>query len=144
MLDALPNKSDIEDRLRRLDINPTHQRVEIAQVLFSRSVHLSADQVLEFVNQNDRQVSKATVYNTLGLFAEKGLVREVIIDPSRVFYDPNIEPHHHFYNLDSGELTDIQSDLLQLDRLPPLPEGTQTDGVEVVIKLRNRDHQLPT
>ncbi|MFA5685650.1 MAG: Fur family transcriptional regulator, partial [Lysobacteraceae bacterium] len=83
-------------------IQPTLQRLEIAQVLFARDWHLSADDVLRRVNQESARVSKATVYNTLGLFASRGLLREVIVDPNRVFYDPNTDDHHHFYNIDTG------------------------------------------
>ena len=60
-----------------------------------RSEHLSADQVLAIVNQRHPETSRATVYNTLNLFVEKKLIREVIVDPNRVFYDPNTRPHYH-------------------------------------------------
>ena len=72
-------------RLRDYDILPTQQRLQIAQLLLVRDQHLSADQVLELVNATGSRVSKATVYNTLGLFAHKGILREVNVDPSRVF-----------------------------------------------------------
>ena len=75
--------------LKRRDILPTRQRLMIARVLFNRIQHLCADQVMHFVNDGSDHVSKATVYNTLGLFARKGLIREVIVAPTRVFYDPN-------------------------------------------------------
>ena len=119
-------------------IQPTLQRLEIAQTLFARDQHLSADEVLKMVNQSSTRVSKATVYNTLGLFAAKGLIREVIVDPSRVFYDPNTCDHHHFYNVDTGQLLDIDADQLALLNLPTLPEGTVADGVDVIIRIRNQ------
>ena len=83
-------------------------------------------------------VSKATIYNTLGLFASKGLLREVIVDPSRVFYDSNTGHHHHFFNVDSGTLSDIQADQLPIGDLPSLPEGTEVDGVDVIVRVRNQ------
>lgn len=119
-------------------IQPTLQRLEIAQVLFSRDWHLSADDVLRRVNQESARVSKATVYNTLGLFASRGLLREVIVDPNRVFYDPNTDDHHHFYNIDTGELFDIDADRLPPVTLPDLPEGTVPAGVDVIIRIRNQ------
>ncbi len=128
----------VNDLLTGHDIQPTQQRLEIAQVLFARDQHLSADDVLKQVNQDSARVSKATVYNTLGLFANKGLIREVIIDPNRVFYDPNTCEHHHFYNVDTGELLDIDADQLALMNLPPLPTGTIADGVDVIIRIRNQ------
>ncbi len=124
------------ERLSRYDILPTQQRVRIARVLLTHDQHLSADQVLELVNAAGHRVSKATVYNTLGLFARKGVVREVIVDPNRVFYDTNNTPHHHFYNIDTGELMDIDADQLSLDDLPKVPPGTEAAGVDIIIRVR--------
>lgn len=131
------NDNEIIDLLRSHDISPTHQRVEIARVLLSRQQHLSAEQVLVKVNEAQSVVSKATVYNTLGLFARKGLIKEVIVDPTKVFYDPNTRPHHHFYNVDTGTLMDIEASEVSLERLPNAPEGMEADGVDVIIRLRN-------
>lgn len=128
---------DVAGMLKAHGILPTQQRVLIAQVLFARCGHYSADQVLRQVNAGDSHVSKATVYNTLGLFARTGLVREVIVDPTRVFYDPNTRHHHHFYNMDTGELIDIEQDELDVSDLPEPPAGTVADGVEVIIRIRN-------
>lgn len=125
--------------LQRAGITPTQQRLEIAQVLFARPQHLSADQVLELVNAEQHCVSKATVYNTLNLFARTGLVREVIVDPSKVFYDSNTSDHHHFYNVDSGELTDVPPLALAIQQLPALPEGTVAAGIDVIIRLRSTE-----
>ncbi|PIV87892.1 MAG: transcriptional repressor [Hydrogenophilales bacterium CG17_big_fil_post_rev_8_21_14_2_50_63_12] len=132
-------RGEIADLLREHGIAPTHQRIEIAGVLFSRHEHLSADHLLASVNARYSEVSKATVYNTLRLFLEKKLIREVIVDPSRVFYDPNTAPHHHFYNMASGELTDIRDDNLQLAGLPALPEGMMADSIDVIVRIRPRE-----
>ena len=125
-------------RLRDYDILPTQQRLQIAQLLLVRYQHLSADQVLELVNATGSRVSKATVYNTLGLFASKGVLREVNVDPSRVFYDTNNSQHHHFYNIDTGELSDIDPSKIPVDQLPDVPIGSVIDGVEVIIKVRHK------
>lgn len=117
-------------------INPTPQRVTIACALFQRGVHMSAEDVYREVNGGNQLVSKATVYNTLGLLAEKGVVREVIANPSKVFYDPNTSPHHHFYNEETGELTDIDAKDVQVSGLPPLPPGANLQGVDVIVRLR--------
>lgn len=126
--------------LKENGVTPTHQRVEIGRVLFARAQHLSADQVLEMVNQIGVNVSKATIYNTLNLFARKAMVREVIVDPSRVFYDSNTEAHHHVFNMDTGELTDIPTDELALGVLPPMPPGTVAVDVDVIIRVRSVRH----
>ena len=122
--------------LRARDINPTSQRVEIALLLFMRCEHLSAEEVFALVNGDSARVSKATVYNTLGLFAERGLVREVIADPTRVFYDPNTAPHHHFYDTSTGKLMDIPTEEVQIRTLPALPDGMRLEGVDVIVRVR--------
>lgn len=128
-------RNAIVDRLHDYGINPTHQRIEIAYTLFSRQEHLSADQILAAVNTRHSETSKATVYNTLNLFVKKGLIREVIVDPNKVFYDPNIHIHHHFYNVESGQLMDIGSDTLELIGLPALPEGMAIESIDVVVRV---------
>ncbi len=127
----------LSERLKGHGILPTQQRLLIAGVLLHSQQHFSADQVLRLVNAGGDHVSKATVYNTLGLFAEKGLIREVIVDPARVFYDSNTRHHHHFYNIDTGELTDIDAADLEVSRVPQLPDGTVATGVDVIIRVRN-------
>jgi Fur family iron response transcriptional regulator len=129
-------RADMSERLRSRGIAPTHQRIEIADVLFTRCEHQSADQIMARVNANHSETSKATVYNTLRVFLEKGLVREVIVDPSKIFYDPNTAPHHHFYNLVSGELTDIPADALQVAGLPTLPAGMMAESIDVIVRIR--------
>lgn len=129
---------DLDGLLRSHGILPTQQRMLIAKVLFEQHCHVSADQLMRQVNVERERVSKATVYNTLGLFARQGLLREIIVDPSRVYYDTNIKPHHHFYNIDTGELHDIHPDDVSVRDLPILPEGTITDGVDVIIRVRNQ------
>ncbi len=146
MSDPVPQQLSAEEaskRLREYDILPTQQRLQIAQVLLTCDQHLSADQVLELVNLSGSRVSKATVYNTLGLFAQKGILREVNVDPHGVFYDTNNSPHHHFYNIDSGELLDIDPNEIPVDLLPDAPEGTCVDGVEVIIRVRGRVPEQP-
>lgn len=140
MLDQLEveliSEEDATHRLQANGILPTLQRIQIARVLLTRDQHLSADQVLDKVNAAGGRVSKATVYNTLGLFANKGVIREVIVDPTRVFYDTNNSRHHHFYNIDTGELMDIDADKVSLENIPELPKGTVAEGVDVIVRIR--------
>lgn len=135
-MDNQRTRDNLVEMLRAHGINPTHQRIEIAYALFSRQEHLSADQVMTIVNERHSETSKATVYNTLNLFVEKGLIREVIVDPSRVFYDPNTDAHYHLYDVQSGRLTDISAAEVRISGLPPLPEGMETEGMDVIIRVR--------
>lgn len=122
--------------LREYGIIPTQPRIRIGAVLFSKPQHVSAEQLLALVNSVEEKVSKATVYNTLGLFAAKGLLHEVIIDPTKVFYDTNLEKHHHLYHVDTGELEDIPYDQVKIKQLPDLPVGTVLEDVDIIIRLR--------
>ena len=130
------DRGSIAARLRAHGIRPTHQRVEIAYVLLERKQHLSADQILARANARHAETSKATVYNTLKLLVGAGLVRELIIDPSKVFYDSTTEPHHHLYNESTGELTDLPAGDISISGLPPLPPGTIAHGVDIVVRTR--------
>lgn len=131
-------REHVIERLKAHDVLPTPQRVIVGQILFTGPQHLSADQILKAIQEHGGAVSKATVYNTLNLFVEKGLVRQVNVDPSRAYYDPTTTPHHHFYNVDSGELTDIPESDIELKNMPELPADTCVDGVHVVVRVRQR------
>lgn len=131
------NAEQVEILLRERGITPTAQRITIARYLFSCPQHLSAEQILEGVNAQDASVSKATVYNTMGLFSQRGLVREVLIDPERIFYDSNLSAHYHLYNMDTGALEDIPTDRISIEALPELPDGCTLESLDVVVKVRN-------
>ena len=141
-MNYMENISFSRDHIRQLlleyAIRPTSQRVEIANVLLTQPQHLSADQVLASVNRLKTIVSKATVYNTLNLFAGKGLIRQVIIDSGKVFYDSNTAVHHHIYNEDTGMLQDVEAGEINIENMPALPHGTERAGVDVIIRVRNK------
>jgi len=130
-------KRAITTRLAAHGILPTPQRVEIATLLLSTMQHLSAEQVREKIRSSGNAVSKATVYNTLGLLVERGLVRQVLVESTQVFYDSNTVPHYHFYNVDDGTLQDVDPAELPVDHLPAPPTGTYTEGVDIVIRIRH-------
>ncbi len=131
-------RDEIGQFLGRHGVIPTSQRLDVGEVIFSKPQHLSAEQVITATRTAGSRISKATVYNTLNLFCEKGLVRTVNVDPERRFYDPTILPHHHFFNVDTGELTDIPMEGLSLDVKRELPPGTEQIGIEVVIQVRDQ------
>ncbi len=132
------SRSDILSLLKDHGVLPTPQRMEVAEVLLDRAQHLSADQIMDRLRDVGSQVSKATVYNTLKLFSEKSLVRELNVDPSRKFYDSTTHAHHHFYHMDTGEFSDIPADQVSIMSLPDLPAGTEQESVEVLIRVRDR------
>lgn len=131
------NRDEIANLLEHHSVLPTTQRLDIAELMFARPQHLSADQVLSKMRASGAQVSKATVYNTLNLFREHGLLRTVETDPSRVYFDSKAERHHHFYNVDTGELTDIPAAAIELTVHAALPPGTRQQDVDVVVRVRS-------
>ena len=138
MAPVLHSREEIAGMLREHGVTPTHQRMEIAHALFQRREHLSADQILSMVNARHAETSKATVYNTLRLFLEKKLIRELIVDPARIVYDPNTTLHHHLYDVVTGQLTDIPAGDIKVLGLPPLPPGVETEGVDIIVRTRPR------
>ncbi len=131
-------RSDVVSMLQRFKISPTRQRVEIAEFLFQCPQHLSAEKILDGVISAGNRVSRATVYNTMGLFAKKGVVREILIDRERVFYDSNPEVHQHLYNIDTGELSDVYDVDVDMPLVPELPDGLRIIGTDVVFKVTSR------
>lgn len=132
------DRSQIVRMLQQYDVTPTRQRIEIASFLFQKAQHLSAESILDGVNAEGTRVSRATVYNTMGLFTDKGLVREVLIDRERVFYDTNNDDHHHVYNVDSGELRDVMRSEIKLVKVPDLPEGARIVDTNVILRISSK------
>jgi len=127
-----------EDRLSACGIRPTAQRVRIAALLLSAPQHLSAEQILASLRTSGARVSKATVYNTLNLFAAHGLIRQLSIDCSRAWFDSNVDAHYHFHDVANGALIDVPVPDVQFSRLPTPPAGTEVAGIDVVIRLRKK------
>ncbi len=130
-------RSDILAKFHERGVLPTAQRMEVANVLLTKPQHLSAEQIIDRLREENCAVSKATVYNTLNLFIECGLIKECLVDPERRFYDSITEPHHHFYNVDTGELSDIPMGEIEISGLPLLPEGSELQGAELIVRIRN-------
>jgi Fur family iron response transcriptional regulator len=130
------DRNAVVSMLQSFKISPTRQRVEIAQFLFQKPQHLSAEKILDGVTSAGNRVSRATVYNTMGLFASRGVVREVLIDRERVFYDSNTRTHQHLYNVDTGELTDIYDADIEMITQPDVPEGLELVDKDIVFKVR--------
>lgn len=131
-------RDQIVEQLLANGLKPTAQRVRVAELLMSAPTHITAEQILATLRRDGERVSKATVYNTLKALAERGLVRQIHLDPERSVYDSTRAPHHHFHDLETGELKDIDPRDIEFSRFPALPEGMEAEGVEVVIRLRKK------
>lgn len=123
------------ERLRNCGIAPTPQRIDVAAVLFGKGGHFTAEQVLATLNDWRSGVSRATVYNTLNLFADRGLLKPLVLGRDCLIYDTNISAHHHMVDMTDTTLVDIPSDAIRVTGLPDLPEGTSLDGVEIVVRV---------
>lgn len=132
------SREQIAQELVAHGLKATDQRVRVAAVLMNAPKHLTAEQILAAVRAGGERVSKATVYNTLKVLADHGLVRQINLDPERSVYDSTRTPHHHFHDLETGELRDIHPDDIAFSRFPELPEGMEAEAVEVVIRLRKK------
>ena len=126
----------LASKLQTSNILLTQQRLSIARLLFSKLQHLSANQVLEQLSRNDNSPSQATVYNTLRLFLEKGLLSQVIMGPNKTFYDTNLSKHHHLYNTDTDTLKDVPINQIEINNLPELPPDTLFDSVDIIVRVR--------
>ena len=131
------SRSEILAKFENHDILPTPQRLEVADVLLHKPQHMSAEQIIDRLRGNGSTVSKATVYNTLKLFEKNGLIKERAVDSERRIYDSATQPHHHFYHVDTGVLTDIAADTVKFSNMPELPAGTTCEEIELVIRVRN-------
>ena len=138
MDDVIELKSNVEKKLKFYRLRPTKARVRIGMMFLDQPRHLSADQVYEKLIKKGHSISKATVYNTLNAFAERGLLNQVAIDPAKTYYDSSTNAHHHFFNVDTGQLFDIPSEELSIESIPQLPEHTKIQDLEIVIKVKNK------
>jgi Fur family transcriptional regulator, iron response regulator len=132
------NWAQAATRLTECGIRVTDQRLQIATILLSSPQHLTAEQIADALLHGGARVSKATVYNTLNLFAARGLIRQLSVDGTCSWFDSNVEPHYHFHDEHSGALSDVAVQDVQFSRLPAPPTGMEVAGIDLVIRLRRR------
>jgi Fur family transcriptional regulator, iron response regulator len=122
--------------MKRAGLRPTQQRLALASLLFrGHDRHVTAEQLHGEAQAESIKVSLATIYNTLHQFTEAGLLREVVVEPGRSYFDTNTTDHHHFYCEDDGHLEDISGDRVNLTSVPTPPEGMMINRVEVIIRI---------
>jgi Fur family iron response transcriptional regulator len=126
------------EMLRAASLRPTRQRLALARLLFDKGDrHVTAEQLHGEALQASVPVSLATVYNTLHQFIDAGLLREVVVNPGRSYFDTNVSDHHHFFFEESGQLVDIPGDRIGVTNLPTPPEGTAIRRVDVIIRVES-------
>jgi len=132
----LPQSIALE-RLRAAGLRPTRQRVALARLLLENgNRHVTAEQLHSEALAAAIPVSLATVYNTLHQFIDCGILRELVIEPGRSYFDTNLDDHHHFYCESTGLLQDIPGEMVMVGRLPLPPAGAEISRIDVVIRIR--------
>ena len=135
MSTSLRPYSRILERLRKSGLRPTQQRLALAKLLFDGcDRHLTAEQLHSEAMRANIRVSLATVYNTLNQFTEAGLLRAIVVDPTRSYFDTNTSDHHHYFYEKSGKLMDIPFEDIETSRLTP-PCGGMIGRIEVVVRV---------
>jgi len=125
------------ERLRAVGLRPTRQRVELASLLFrTGDRHVTAESLHDEVSGLGLKISLATVYNTLHQFTHAGLLRQVVVDAARGYFDTNTGDHQHFFLEDEGTLIDIPGEDIQVAGVPQPPAGLTVDRVDVVVRVR--------
>ena len=140
-MQKMNNKNQIFiDKLRSSGLRPTKQRVEISTFLFKRkkTFHFTVETLDKEVNKKgNEKISLATIYNTVEAFTKAGHIKEILTSKSKSYYDTNIKSHHHFYDEETKELTDIDYRQVKLSKVPQPPKGKKIKNLEVVIRLQN-------
>jgi Fur family iron response transcriptional regulator len=128
--------SQILDRLRTAGLRPTRQRLALAKLLFEGcDRHVTAEMLHAEASGSGIRVSLATIYNALHQFTEAGLLREIVVDATRSYFDTNTSNHHHFFFEDNGMLSDIPAGQIDVLGTPTAPEGTSIRRIDVIVRV---------
>ena len=128
---------DILKKLRDVKLRPTKQRILLANlILDGKNKHFTAETIQKEVSTKGHNISLATIYNCLNKFVNVGLLKQIDQQGEVTIFDTNVSHHHHFLNLNTGELIDIDPDEIGFSKLPEIPNGFESDGVEVLIKIK--------
>ena len=138
--DAPRPYTQVLEMLKAAGLRPTRQRKALAKLLFEGGDrHVTAEMLHAEAQAAQIRVSLATVYNTLHQFTAAGLLREIVVDSQRSYFDTNMAEHHHFFFEGSGRLQDIPGAEVEVARLPNPPEGTRVKRVDVVVRVDDRE-----
>jgi Fur family transcriptional regulator, iron response regulator len=140
LMDTTSSRSNIVPRLRAAGLRTTRQRVALARLLFDGgNRHVTAEQLHGEAASAAIPVSLATVYNTLHQFTAAGMLREVVVEPGRSYFDTNIDDHHHFFCEATGMLQDIPGTAVTVGQLPHPPAGTEISRVDVIMRVHRQE-----
>ena len=132
------------DRLRVSGLRLTKQRLAICKILFNRkeTFHFTIDQLKKIIEKNARKkISLATLYNTVHAFERKGYLKEISLKGNQTFFDTNTRSHHHFYDEETSQLTDIKNENISVNNLPKIPNGKKIKDIEIIIKVESNNQK---
>jgi Fur family transcriptional regulator, iron response regulator len=131
--------SNLRDKLRRVGLRPTRQRISLGWLLFGKGDrHITAEMLYDEAMRARVPVSLATVYNTLHQFTEAGLLRQLAVDGAKAYFDTNTTDHHHFFVEGDETLMDVPDAGILVSHLPEPPDGMEIARVDVVVRLRRK------
>ena len=129
----------IDKALKMLETSPlkvTDQRIAMIKLLFvNGAAHFTAEDIYEIVNKKRIKISLATIYNCLNQFKECGIIKAIKVSSDKIYFDTNLEDHHHFFCIKSSKLIDVETSKVRISKLPKLPEGKKFKSVEVIINI---------
>ncbi len=133
-------KNKITNKLQSSKLRPTKQRKKIAEFLFNRekTFHFTAEELNKIINKKDssEKISLATIYNTIDAFKKAGHLKEILTNNNKSFYDTNVSSHHHFFDIETNELEDINYNDIKVVNLPHAPKGKKIQDVEVTLTVK--------
>ncbi len=133
-------KNEIVNKLRSSKLRPTKQRKRIAEFLFNRekTFHFTAEELNKIINKKDNlaKISLATIYNTIDAFKKAGHLKEILTNNNKSYYDTNVSSHHHFFDVETNELEDINYKDVKVVNLPHAPKGKKIKEIEVTISVK--------
>jgi len=139
---ALPVCGNLPGILRAHGLRPTKQRLALAQIIFGRGHrHIAAEDVHKEAVHNGLNLSLATVYNNLHCFHEAGLLRIIIGEGSKRWFDTDLSDHHHFYLEETRQIIDVpagENGAPIISNVPPPPSGMEIAQIDLMIKLRRK------
>ena len=134
--------AEIVNKLRSSKLRPTKQRIKIAELWFNRvkTFHFTIEKLNKIINKKDNSenISLATIYNTIESFKKAGHLKEILTNNNTSYFDTNISSHHHFYDDQTSELTDINFNDVEVTKMPHAPKGKKIKDVEVIISLEKQ------
>ena len=132
------------ERLKASGLRPTRQRLALSKILFDRkeTFHFTIEILKKVVKKHSKEkISTATLYNTVHAFKKMRYLKEISLKGNKIFFDTNTKNHHHFYDEDSSELTDIKNENVFVKNLPNAPDGKKVKEIEITIRVANNNQK---